>query len=234
VHCIGRFLQDLKISETVGSLQSLLGFEDRAHWQSRDKAGLDDKRLFPVRQGSDEFEAIAGELLRTLTGATVDSIERVENGPQHELYSVHRRNLERDVAQSGKKVVHLLFHGTSEEAVQSIVHSDSAGFLPLLAGTTTGALWGDGTYFARDASYSDTYACRLSSGQKQVSSRAHFNVEISSAAVCLGSYSFGYVKALLPLPARCGVIADWPLTAAMRRCSWRRWLSGCGPRARRG
>jgi hypothetical protein len=163
----------LKISRSVGSLQSLLGFEDRARWESRDKAGLDDARLFPVRPGSEEFETIARELLRTLTGATVDSIERVENGPQHELYSVHRRNLERDVAQAGgwaeRKIVQLLFHGTSEEAVQSIVHSDSAGFLPLLAGSTTGALWGDGTYFARDASYSDSYACRLASGQKQVS-----------------------------------------------------------------
>lgn len=164
-------MQDLHIEDNAKSLQSLLGFEMRGRWQSRDRAGLDDNRLFRVATLGEEFEAISSEFLRTLPSATIDAIDRVENGPQHELYSVHRRNLERDAAQFGggaKKLVMLLFHGTSEEAVQCIVNSDTAGFLPLLAGTTTGALWGDGTYFARDASYSDSYACRLSNGQKQV------------------------------------------------------------------
>ena len=51
----------------------------------------------------------------------------------------------------------MLFHGT--EAVEAIVNSvDGHGFLPLLAGTSTGAIWGNGTYFARDAKYSDDYA----------------------------------------------------------------------------
>jgi hypothetical protein len=160
------------------SIQTLLGLDGRGRWQSKDRAGLDDERLFPVAQGSEEFRTIAGEFARTLPTLSVDEIHRVENGPLHELYSVHRRNVERDVeaAQAGSgpggvrqgPLVRLLFHGTSEENVQCIVHSDTAGFLPLLSGTKTGALWGDGTYFARDASYSDSYACRLPSGQKQV------------------------------------------------------------------
>jgi hypothetical protein len=160
-----------------GLIQCLLGLDGRGRWQSRDRAGLDDNRLFPVAQGGEEFRTIAGEFTRTLPAVSVDEIQRVENGPLHELYSVHRRNVERDVeavraACSGGvrrgPLVLMLFHGTSEEAVQSIVNTDTAGFLPLLSGTTTGALWGDGTYFARDASYSDAYACRLPSGQKQV------------------------------------------------------------------
>ena len=159
-----------------GSIQSLLGLDGRGRWQSRDRAGLDANRLFPVADGSEEFRTIADEFSRTLPTMSVDEIERVENGPLHELYSVHRRNVERDVEAVKSSLggvrqghlVQLLFHGTSEAAVQSIVNSDTAGFLPLLSGTTTGALWGDGTYFARDASYSDAYACRLSSGQKLV------------------------------------------------------------------
>jgi hypothetical protein len=35
-------------------------------------------------------------------------------------------------------------------------------------GTTTGAMYGDGTYFARDASYSLDFACTIASGQKQL------------------------------------------------------------------
>ncbi len=158
------------------SIQSLLGLDGRGRWRSRDRAGLDAERLFPVAEGSEEFKTIADEFTRTLPAVSVDEIQRVENGPQHELYSVHRRNEERDVeaargilggVRHGPLVL-LLFHGTSEAAVQCIVNTDTAGFLPLLSGTTTGAIWGDGTYFARDASYSDAYACRLPSGQKQV------------------------------------------------------------------
>jgi hypothetical protein len=61
----------------------------------------------------------------------------------------------------------ILFHGT--QAVDAIINSDDGnGFLPLLAGTSTGALHGDGTYFARDAHYSHTYANTLPNGQKQM------------------------------------------------------------------
>lgn len=62
----------------------------------------------------------------------------------------------------------MLFHGTT--AIESIVNStDGHGFLPLLTGTAVGGLFGDGTYFARDAKYSDAYARTLPSdtGQKQ-------------------------------------------------------------------
>ena len=57
---------------------------------------------------------------------------------------------------------------TGTTAVDMIVNAPTTGFLPLLAGTATGALYGDGTYFARDASYSNNYASRLPSGQRQM------------------------------------------------------------------
>ena len=61
----------------------------------------------------------------------------------------------------------MLFHGTT--AIESIVNStDGHGFLPLLSGSRVGAIHGDGTYFARDAAYSDTYARTLPTGQKQL------------------------------------------------------------------
>lgn len=46
------------------------------------------------------------------------------------------------------QIVHFLFPGTS--AVDAIVNSvDGQGFLPLPAATSTSAIWGNGTYFAR-------------------------------------------------------------------------------------
>jgi poly [ADP-ribose] polymerase 7/11/12/13 len=112
------------------------------------------------------------EFSRTMPSDALDVIQRIENGPQHEIFSVQRQNVERDVRSVGQrfdrsKMVRLLFHGTSETALNSIINSTS-GFQPLLAGTTTGAVWGDGTYFARDASYSDSYACRTASGKKKM------------------------------------------------------------------
>lgn len=41
------------------------------------------------------------------------------------------------------------FHGSS--ARESIVSDPIAGFQPLMSGTRGNALWGSGTYFARDA-----------------------------------------------------------------------------------
>jgi hypothetical protein len=44
----------------------------------------------------------------------------------------------------------------------------AAGYEPNAAGSSTGAIWGDGTYFARDASYSHRFAGLLPSGKRQM------------------------------------------------------------------
>ena len=55
------------------------------------------------------------------------------------------------------------------QAVEAIVNSsDGVGFLPLLSVTSARAIHGNGTYFARDARYSDGHARKLTNGQKQL------------------------------------------------------------------
>ena len=63
-----------------------------------------------------------------------------------------------------------LFHGTRcrGDVLAKIINDPDAGFLPLKSGSRTGAKYGDGTYFARDARYSDDYAARLPTGEKQM------------------------------------------------------------------
>ena len=149
---------------------NVLGLEGRTTWQSREKHGLDSQKLFVVIKPSDEFSTVESSFRKTLPSVEIDLIERIENGPQHESFSVYQRNVQRRLGDAFDRatMVRLLFHGTTEDACKSIINSDVAGFQPLLAGVATGALWGDGTYFARDAIYSDGYACRLPSGQKQM------------------------------------------------------------------
>ena len=67
-----------------------------------------------------------------------------------------------------KKKRQMLFHGTT--AIDAIINStDGHGFLPLLSGSRVGAKYGYGTYFARDARYSNNgYANTLPTGQRQL------------------------------------------------------------------
>ena len=148
--------------------QLRLELAERRTWQSSNQAGLDAEKKFPLDPDSDEYKLVLGEVDRTLANRTVDSIDRIENGPLHESYSLCKANIRRSIGRdyAEEQMVKLLFHGTSAGSVDSIVNADTIGFQPLLAGTSTGAIYGDGTYFGRDASYSDIFAGVLPTGQK--------------------------------------------------------------------
>ena len=140
---------------------------ERTRWASD---GLGSEKLMEVPPASEEFNSIAAQVLRTMPRAVVERIERVENATLHESFLLQVSTLKQEMGAKWEPALmrRLLFHGTS--AVEAIVNSvDGHGFLPLLAGTSTGAIWGNGTYFARDAKYSDDYARSFGgSGQKQM------------------------------------------------------------------
>ena len=141
-------------------------------WCSKDQKGLDEKKTFTVPEGCPEYNKIASRFSSTMQNAMIDQIERVENGYQFEAHDVKVRAI---IAQLGAQykddtMRRLLFHGTRcrGDVLGKIVNDPDAGFLPLKSGSRTGAKWGDGTYFARDAKYSNEYATRLPTGQKQM------------------------------------------------------------------
>jgi len=172
-----RWYRKLKKANEIARLKSysyqysVLGMEERTTWQSSGKRGSDSQKLFVVSKPSDEFSTVESLFRNTLPAVQIDRIERIENGPQHRAFSMYQHNVVESVDHAFDKstMIRMLFHGTrTEEACKSIINSDVAGFQPLLAGVATGAIWGDGTYFARDARYSDDYAYRLPSGWKQM------------------------------------------------------------------
>ena len=145
----------------------------RASWESAGRKGLDDRKRFAVAPTSTEFGDVAAQLLATMPpGTAVDAIERVENGYQDEAHEVKVQAIRAQLgdAYDPRTMRQLLFHGTRcrGDVVDNIVQDPDAGFLPLKSGDRTGAIWGDGTYFARDARYSHDYASTLPSGQKQM------------------------------------------------------------------
>ena len=142
----------------------------RELWCSTNQRGMDKTKLFMVDTDSDEFAAVAADFLKTLPAATIDRLDRIENGILHESFQLQASALQKQIGRAWDphKMRRKLFHGT--RAIEEIINStDGHGFLPLLAGTSTGAMYGDGSYFARDAKYSDCgYAKTLPNGQKQM------------------------------------------------------------------
>ena len=138
----------------------------RKFWASSEQKGLDGNKLFAVAPDSNEYAAVVAQFMSTMSRATVDKLERIENGYLHESFEVKKAILAKEVGDKwDASMQRFLFHGT--KAVDDIVNSMD-GFLPLLSGSATGALHGNGVYFARDASYSDNYAKVISVGRKQM------------------------------------------------------------------
>ena len=108
--------------------------------------------------GSALWALAVTELKKTLPSAAVTGVVSV-SGPVDALYDAKRRHLGPGCTER------LLWHGSRTvtqppaDPIYTCIARD--GFKPLLSGTKTGAIWGDGTYFARDASYSHDYALRL-------------------------------------------------------------------------
>ena len=106
--------------------------------------------------------------------ATIQRIQRVENGHQYEAFLQQKETITEEIAELAElgvqcsNVVQLLFHGTKKDSTQDIIHRKAAGFEPLASGVRTGSIWGNGVYFARDAAYSHKYCEELASGERQM------------------------------------------------------------------
>jgi hypothetical protein len=145
----------------------------RKSWCSPGRHGCEVKKLFEVSPSSEEFKHVntvfkaqpveapiyllsppaAWEMTRIV------KLERIENGPSLEgCTQPYFEAVGRSVSDQGLEFepgVHTswVFHGANETAIDSIVSNPVAGFQPLASGTRGAALWGGGTYFARDAKY---------------------------------------------------------------------------------
>ena len=145
--------------------------KSREFWESEGRKGLADQKLFAVKEGSVEHQRVAAEFGTTMPGVLMHSVERIENGHQHMQFSIKSSAIAQKLGQGYDKasMLRLLFHGTkTAEAAQSIINNSTDGFRPLLSGSATGAVHGDGVYFARDASYSHNYAVKLPGGRRQM------------------------------------------------------------------
>jgi len=147
----------------------------RSRWVSPGRRGADERNLFEVPRGCEEFanvEAIFRAAPREASDYELGSpaawareriarIERVENGAQ-EAGSArpYAEAVRRAFSAQGLRFepgVHTCWawHGTcaGPAVLESIVSDPVAGFQPLTTGARNKPLWGLGAYFARDAQY---------------------------------------------------------------------------------
>uniref|UniRef100_A0A3Q0QZR5 Poly [ADP-ribose] polymerase n=1 Tax=Amphilophus citrinellus TaxID=61819 RepID=A0A3Q0QZR5_AMPCI len=118
-------------------------------------------QTFPLQAGTQEYDEIQ-KLFQATCKQTIIKIERIQNPGLWNSLQVKKRDMEvRNGHQNNER---RLFHGTTEDIIATI---NDRGFNRSYAGKNA-AYYGNGTYFAVDASYSanDTYSKPNQNGEK--------------------------------------------------------------------
>ncbi|NXF86942.1 PAR12 polymerase, partial [Eubucco bourcierii] len=122
-----------------------------AHW---DKSALPELgfKLIELDSSSEEYKKVMVQFQRTMPKTIIKRISRVQNPSLWELYQWQKEQMQK--SNSGKAVdERFLFHGTSKKHTDAICQQNFDWRICGLHGT----VYGKGSYFARDASYSDKY-----------------------------------------------------------------------------
>jgi poly [ADP-ribose] polymerase 7/11/12/13 len=103
-----------------------------------------------------EYKKVADRFAETMPGVVLKSIQRIQNRDLWESFDAFRTRMNRKRSSPATQMT--LFHGTGKQFIEAICQQ---GFDWRMCGTSVGTVWGKGSYFARDASYSKSYTnCR--------------------------------------------------------------------------
>ncbi|NXX29663.1 PAR14 polymerase, partial [Nicator chloris] len=141
-------------------------------------------KIVELKPDSREYKDVQERFLQTCQSLKIEKIERVQNRYLWKNYQI--KKCEIDKKNGNRNNERLLFHGTSEKSVTFI---NKGGFNRSYAGVHA-ANFGNGTYFAVNASYSanDIYSKPDANGKKYM----------YSARVLVGEYSLGKKGSITP------------------------------------
>ncbi|NXB17225.1 PAR14 polymerase, partial [Rhagologus leucostigma] len=147
-----------------------------------------------LKPASREYKDVQERFLQTCQSFKIEKIERVQNPYFWKAYQI--KKCEMDKKNGTRKNEKLLFHGTSKESLTLI---NKHGFNRSYAGMHA-AHFGNGTYFAVNASYSaqDIYSKPDMNGKKYM----------YLARVLVGEYSQGIKGAITPASKNAGNSVD--------------------------
>nr|XP_046249220.1 protein mono-ADP-ribosyltransferase PARP12-like [Scatophagus argus] len=120
-----------------------------------DKKALPDVgyKLITLSKSAKEFERIEMLFKHTMTKSSINSIQRIQNPSLWTVFQWQKGQMKK---RNGGSAVNeqYLFHGTDESLVEAICDQNFDWRVCGVHGTA----YGKGSYFARDASYSDRYS----------------------------------------------------------------------------
>ncbi|KAM6437797.1 protein mono-ADP-ribosyltransferase PARP12-like [Liasis olivaceus] len=123
-----------------------------SHW---DQSALPELgyALINLLPSSSEYRKVQANFQRTMPRATIVAIKRIQNVSLWEVYQWQKEQMKK--ANGGKDVdERSLFHGTSKNHIDAICQQNFDWRICGVHGTA----YGKGSYFARDAAYSDNYS----------------------------------------------------------------------------
>ncbi|WAR13828.1 MIB2-like protein [Mya arenaria] len=129
-----------------------------AHWESMEREDVV-RRIHLNAPGASgllqkEFQEVQNKFRRTMPQARILKVERIQSKFLWEHYFFKRNQMEADYGKGCTNELDL-YHGTKADLVETICIQSLD---PRLAGENVGTLFGQGTYFATEAKYSDGYA----------------------------------------------------------------------------
>ncbi|XP_053925815.1 protein mono-ADP-ribosyltransferase PARP14 isoform X2 [Cuculus canorus] len=162
-----------------------------ATWDDMENERLKVVKLKPETR---EYKDVQEKFLKTCHSSKIEKIERVQNPYFWKAYQI--KKCEMDKKNASKNNERFLFHGTSKESLTLI---NNQGFNRSYAGMHA-ANYGNGTYFAVNASYSasNTYSKPDADGKKYM----------YLARVLVGEYSQGIKGSITPAAKNAGNSID--------------------------
>ncbi|XP_067855263.1 protein mono-ADP-ribosyltransferase PARP11-like isoform X2 [Heptranchias perlo] len=162
---------------TVTAFSFICGNEEipiPLHWENIDR----DKpyQLNPLHKASNEYQEVAKLFGQTMDQNRIKQIQRIQNLDLWEFYcrkKVHLKKLRNGMELNER----MLFHGTGNEFVEAICLQNFDWRINGMHAT----VYGKGTYFARDSSYSSRY-CRTD--EKHGAAMQPLGVVLSPFAPC--------------------------------------------------
>eukprot|EP00062_Callorhinchus_milii_P006503 gi/632947101/ref/XP_007888888.1/ PREDICTED: poly [ADP-ribose] polymerase 12 [Callorhinchus milii] len=149
-----------------------------AHWDMSAQSDVGYK-VIQLQESSEEYNQVQTLFMRTMSSSTIRKIERIQNLPLWEVFQWQKEQMKK--SNSGKDVNEKsLFHGTNSSIVDAICQQN---FDWRICGAH-GTLYGKGSYFARDASYSHNF-CKSTQ-----STRIMFVARVLVGQFTKGSSSF--------------------------------------------
>eukprot|EP01043_Picozoa_sp_COSAG02_P012436 COSAG02_NODE_479_length_21477_cov_49.737674_10_plen_1821_part_00 len=135
-------------------------FDTPDHWQPQ---GGENCILVDVMPGTPEFRHVRDCMVATMPHADqqIMKVQRVQNIALWEFYSMQKRKLGKLNGKDPNEVT--VWHGTRALDPRAIFLDKQDGFM--MQHSNQG-MWGTGLYFAKNASYSDTYSHRCGFGKK--------------------------------------------------------------------